>query len=113
MSDGERVIFYLAGEVICAPANSIIIIDEPEMHIHSSLINTFFDLIEAERQDCSFIYLTHNIDFAFTRQNAKKIWSKSYENNLWDYELLDENLLIPEQLYLEVLGSRKPIIFLE
>lgn len=41
MSDGERVIFYLAGEVICVPENSIIIIDEPEMHIHSSLIKTF------------------------------------------------------------------------
>ncbi|MPT31801.1 MAG: DUF4435 domain-containing protein [Chryseobacterium sp.] len=113
MSDGERVIFYLAGEVICAPANSIIIIDEPEMHIHSSLIKPFFDLIEIERPDCAFIYLTHNIDFAFTRQNAKKIWAKSYENNFWDYEILDESLSIPEQLYLEVLGSRKPIIFLE
>lgn len=113
MSDGERVIFYLAGEVICAPQNSIIIIDEPEMHIHSSLIKPFFDLIESERPDCAFIYLTHNIDFAFTRQNANKIWAKSYENNLWDYEVLDENLPIPEQLYLEVLGSRKPIVFLE
>lgn len=113
MSDGERVIFYLAGEVICSPANSIIIIDEPEMHIHSSLIKPFFDLIEAERPDCAFVYLTHNIDFAFTRQNAKKIWAKSYENNVWDYEILDENLPIPEQLYLDVLGSRKPIIFLE
>ncbi|AZI32784.1 DUF4435 domain-containing protein [Kaistella carnis] len=113
MSDGERVIFYLAGEVICTPSNSIIIIDEPEMHIHSSLIKPFFDLIEAERLDCSFIYLTHNIDFAFTRQNAKKVWAKSYENNVWDYEILDENLPIPEQLYLDVLGSRKPIIFIE
>jgi energy-coupling factor transporter ATP-binding protein EcfA2 len=113
MSDGERVIFYLAGEVICAPQNSIITIDEPEMHIHSSLIKPFFDLIEAERPDCSFIYLTHNIDFAFTRQNAKKIWTKSYDNNVWDYELLDENSPIPEQLYLDVLGSRKPIVFLE
>lgn len=113
MSDGERVIFYLAGEVICAPQNSIIIIDEPEMHIHSSLIKPFFDLVEAERTDCSFIYLTHNIDFAFTRQNATKIWAKSYEDNVWDYEILDENLPIPEQLYLDVLGSRKPIIFLE
>ncbi|WP_128331005.1 DUF4435 domain-containing protein [Apibacter sp. HY039] len=114
MSDGERVLFYLAGEVICAPLNSIIIIDEPEMHIHSSLIKIFFDLVENERPDCSFIYLTHHIDFAFTRQNAKKIWMKSYEgNNHWDYEILDEESPIPEQLYLEVLGSRKPVLFIE
>lgn len=114
MSDGERVLFYLAGEVICAPQNSIIIIDEPEMHIHTSLIKTFFDLLEAERNDCPFIYLTHNIDFAFSRQNAINIWAKSYEgNDVWDYELLEDHLPIPEQLYLEVLGSRKHIIFLE
>lgn len=114
MSDGERVIFYLVGEVVCATQGSIIIIDEPEMHIHKSLIKTLFDLIEIERPDCSFIYLTHDIDFAFSRQNAIKIWAKSYEGgNIWDYEILDETMPIPEQLYLEVLGSRKPVIFLE
>jgi hypothetical protein len=114
MSDGERVIFYLVGEVVCAPQNSIIIIDEPEMHIHKSLVKSLFDSIENERTDCVFVYLTHDIDFAFTRQNATKVWAKSYEgNDVWDYELLDEESPIPEQLYLEVLGSRKPIIFLE
>lgn len=114
MSDGERVIFYLVGEAVCAPENAIIIIDEPEMHIHKSLVKNLFDLIEQERTDCSFIYLTHDIDFAHTRQNAIKIWAKSYEgDNIWDYEILDEAMPIPEQLYLEVLGSRKPVIFLE
>ncbi|WP_262250373.1 DUF4435 domain-containing protein [Parapedobacter soli] len=114
MSDGERVIFYLIGEVICASPDSVIIIDEPEMHLHKSLIKTLFDLIEIERSDCSFVYLTHDIDFAFTRHSAVKIWAKSYEGlNVWDYELLDETTPIPEQLYLEVLGSRKPVIFLE
>lgn len=114
MSDGERVIFYLAGEIICTPQNSIVIIDEPEMHIHKSLIKILFDLIEIERPDCAFVYLTHDIDFAFSRQNAIKIWAKSYEGNeVWDYEILNEAMPIPEQLYLEVLGSRKPVIFLE
>lgn len=114
LSDGERVIFYLLGEVICAPRNSIIIIDEPEMHIHRSLVKNLFDLIENERQDCSFIYLTHDIDFAFSRQNAVKIWTKAYKgSNVWDYQLLKEESPIPEQLYLEILGSRKPVIFIE
>ena len=114
MSDGERVIFYLIGEVMCVPKNSIIIIDEPEMHLHKSLVNKLFNLIENAREDCCFIYLTHDIDFAITRQNAKKIWMKSYEgNDTWDYEILENNEAIPESLYLEVLGSRKPILFIE
>ncbi|WP_314336467.1 DUF4435 domain-containing protein [Capnocytophaga leadbetteri] len=114
MSDGERVIFYLIGEVLCVPENSIIIIDEPEMHLHKSLVNKLFNLIENAREDCYFIYLTHDIDFAITRQDAKKIWMKSYESNdIWDYEILENNETIPESLYLEVLGSRKPILFIE
>jgi hypothetical protein len=114
MSDGERVIFYLIGEVLCVPENSIIILDEPEMHLHKSLVNKLFNLIENAREDCYFIYLTHDIDFAITRQNAKKIWMKSYEgNDTWDYEILENNETIPESLYLEVLGSRKPILFIE
>ncbi|EJF35660.1 AAA domain protein [Capnocytophaga sp. oral taxon 335 str. F0486] len=114
MSDGERVIFYLIGEVLCVPENSIIILDEPEMHLHKSLVNNMFNLIENAREDCYFIYLTHDINFAITRQNAKKIWMKSYEgNDTWDYEILEDNEAIPESLYLEVLGSRKPILFIE
>lgn len=83
------------------------------MHIHVSLIKRLFDLIENERPDCVFIYLTHSIDFAFSRQNAKKIWAKSYEDGKWDYEILNGAMPIPEQLYLEVLGSRLPVIFIE
>lgn len=32
MSDGERVMLYLIGQCLCIPENSIIIIDEPEIH---------------------------------------------------------------------------------
>lgn len=77
------------------------------------LIKHLFDLIEAERPDCAFIYLTHSIDFAFSRQNAVKIWAKSYEDEKWDYEILSDEMPIPEQLYLEILGSRLPVIFIE
>lgn len=114
MSDGERVIFYLIAEVVCAPQDTIIIIDEPEMHIHKSLVKILFDLIENERYDCSFVYLTHDIDFAFSRQNAVKIWSKSYDgDDTWDYEILEDTMPIPEQLYLDVLGSRNDVLFIE
>jgi ABC-type dipeptide/oligopeptide/nickel transport system ATPase component len=114
MSDGERVIFYLIGETVCAPPNCIIIIDEPEIHIHKSILKQLWDLIEKERPDCSFIYLTHDIDFAASRELATKIWLKGYQGfNTWDYEILNDDVSIPEQLYLEILGSRKPILFTE
>lgn len=42
-----------------------------------------------------------------------KVWLKSYKNNQWDWNLVPENLDILEQLLLEILGSRKPILFVE
>lgn len=114
MSDGERVIFYMIGQVVCAPKGSVVIIDEPEMHIHKNLIKTLYDLIERERPDCPIIYLTHDIDFAVSRTHAIKIWVKSFEGNfVWDYEILDDSNSIPEPLYLEILGSRKDVLFIE
>jgi ABC-type cobalamin/Fe3+-siderophores transport system ATPase subunit len=114
MSDGERVIFYFIGEVLCCKANSIIIIDEPEVHLHKSISTRLWDLVENERPDCTFIYLTHDIEFASSRASSLKIWTKSYEgNDVWDYEVLTNDLPMPEQMFLEIIGSRKPILFIE
>lgn len=113
MSDGERVIFYLVGEVVSAPENSIVIIDEPEMHIHKSITKKLWDKIENERLDCTFIYLTHDLDFAFSRHGALKIWAKGYDGSTWDYDIINDHTQLPEQLFLEILGSRKPILFIE
>ena len=113
MSDGERIVFYLIGEVISVPENAILVIDEPEMHIHNSITKRLWDEIEKERPDCTFIYLTHDIDFASSRQNSVKIWAKSFNGTTWGYEILEYNANFPEQVYLEILGSRKPILFIE
>ncbi|MEZ4483617.1 MAG: AAA family ATPase [Syntrophotaleaceae bacterium] len=37
MSDGERVMFYLIGQCLSAPENGIIVVDEPELHLHKSV----------------------------------------------------------------------------
>lgn len=113
MSDGERVAFYLIGEVLCAKDNSIIIVDEPETHLHRAIVSKLWDEIEKVRLDCKFVYLTHDIDFATSRVNAHKIWLKSYKDKQWDYDILTTQNEIPENIYLEILGSRLPILFIE
>ncbi|PXW89770.1 uncharacterized protein DUF4435 [Streptohalobacillus salinus] len=114
MSDGERLVFYFIGEVVCAPENSIIIIDEPENHLHTSIIKKLWDSIEMVRKDCKLVFLTHDIDFAITRNNSKIIWIKSYEGNeVWDYDVIGDEDNIPSEAYLEIIGSRNPILFIE
>lgn len=113
MSDGERVIFYYIGEVLSVPENSLIIVDEPEIHVHKAVQATLWDEIENSRPDCSFAYLTHDIDFAVSRTDAYKIWVRNFNNGSWDYEVLNDQMPIPEHIYLEILGSRKDILFIE
>lgn len=113
MSDGERVIFYLIGQCLAAPSNAIIIIDEPELHLHKSVQAPLWDQIEQARPDCFFIYLTHDVDFASAMEEATKVWLKSYDGEKWDWDLIRQDASIPEDLLLEVLGSRKPVVFVE
>ncbi len=113
MSDGEKVMLYLIGQVLQAPLNGFIVIDEPEMYLHKTILKKLWDSLEKERQDCLFIYLTHDLDFATSRATAKKIWIKSFTHpDKWEIEDIPTDE-IPETLLFELLGSRKNILFCE
>ncbi|MTP25832.1 AAA family ATPase, partial [Turicibacter sanguinis] len=112
LSEGEKEALYLIGRVLLAPKNSLIIVDEPEAHLHKSVVCALWDKLEQKREDCVFFYFTHDIDFAVTR-DAKKIWIKSFEYpNHWDFRFLSDDT-IPEDLYLELLGSKRKVLFCE
>lgn len=113
MSDGEKVALYLISQVLLVEENWILIIDEPELHLHKALMVRLWNRLEEERKDCTFIYITHDLDFAVSKTADQMIWIKGYSNNSWEWELLESNNFIPENLYLEILGSRKPILFIE
>ena len=112
MSDGERIILYLVGRVLLAPEKALIIIDEPEMYLHKTIVDKLWNKLELERQDCVFLYLTHDLQFAASR-NGRKTWIRSFEYpSKWTIDNIDENE-IPEELLLKLLGSRKKILFCE
>lgn len=113
MSDGERVSLYLIGQCMIVPKNSVVIIDEPELHLHKALMARLWNEIEAERPDCIFVYITHDLDFAASRVKSDKIWVKSFDGRQWIWELVPNSDNIPENLLLEIIGSRKPILFVE
>lgn len=113
MSDGEKVMLYLIGQVLQAPENGFIVVDEPEMYLHKTILKKLWDILEKQRQDCLFIYLTHDLDFATSRATAKKIWIKSFTHpDNWEIEDIPTDE-IPETLLFELLGSRKNILFCE
>lgn len=112
MSDGERIILYLVGRIMQAPKNGLIIVDEPEVYLHRTVVDKLWSRLEKERKDCIFIYMTHDLQFATSRVGVKS-WIKSYEYpSTWDIQIIQDNE-IPEQLLMELLGSCKQILFCE
>jgi hypothetical protein len=113
MSDGERVIFYLIGQCLAVPKDGIIVIDEPELHLHKSIQLPLWSEVERLRPDCLFVYLTHDVDFAAAQESAIKIWIKSFNGKLWDWQIIPEVQGLPDELLIEILGSRKSVVFVE
>ena len=113
MSDGERAIFYLIGQVLLANKDSVLIVDEPELHVHRSIMSKLWDQMEAVRPDCAFIFVTHDLDFAASRK-AKKFAIRDYSPTpLWSIDDLPESSGFDEELTTLILGSRKPVLFIE
>ena len=112
MSDGERAVLYLAAQVLCVPANKTLIIDEPEIHLHRSIMNRLWSALESYRPDCLFIYITHDTQFAAAHGQSDKVWIKEFDGMHWKLEIIDDHEL-PEELLFEILGSRKNVLFVE
>ncbi|WP_436855438.1 AAA family ATPase [Staphylococcus caeli] len=113
MSDGERQVFYFIANVLVNESDGYIIVDEPENHLNSQICKLLWDTLEHIKKDSTFVYITHDPKFAASRTKAKIIWSKSFKYpDEWEYKILENNE-IPEELLIEVLGSKENIIFCE
>ena len=114
LSDGERCVLFYIGNVLLAPENSYIVVDEPETFLNAAVYNELWDLLISERPDCQFIFASHNMDFVQSRTNATYIWCKNFEAPYdLDYQVLKESQEIPLPLLTEVSGAKKPILFCE
>ena len=115
MSDGEKVSLYYILHVILASEDSYIIVDKPETFLNTSVANRLWNSLEEIRQDCKFIYLSHNIDFIMSRKLAKLIWCVEYTYpNSWVLEDVEfQDNLLPNALIVSLLGTQKTILFCE
>ncbi|MCM1484494.1 MAG: DUF4435 domain-containing protein [Muribaculaceae bacterium] len=115
LSAGEKAIIYIIGAALFAPRGSAIFVDSPDMLLHPSITQSVWNRIELLRPDCMFVYTTHDLDFASSRQNARVIWVRSFnaEASTWDYEMLPTDSAISDDMYLTILGARKPVLFIE
>ncbi|MEH3116408.1 MAG: AAA family ATPase [Methylorubrum populi] len=113
LSDGERALFYIIGQVIAASVGSILIFDEPELHVHKSILARMWDELEAARSDCTYVIITHDLEFAASRVGQKFVIRDFSPARGWTIESVPENIGFSEEITTLILGSRRPILFVE
>ena len=113
MSDGERAVFYMLGQTLVAAENSLIIFDEPELHVHRSIMAKLWDELESLRPDCAFVFITHDLEFASSRVADKYVIRQYNSRPYWNIEEVPSDTGFDEGLTTLILGSRKPILFVE
>ena len=119
MSDGERNAAIIAAHVITAEPGTVLLIDEPERHLHRSIIQPFLSALFAlRREDCAFIIATHEIALPAASLEARVLMLRScqWRNHqcvAWDADVLEPSTELPEDLKLAILGSRQRILFVE
>lgn len=115
LSAGEKLVLYYFGAVLYAPQNALIPVDSPEMFLHPSTLRRVWDRVESLRPDCTFVYTTHDLDFASTRSAAATIWVRGCnpEAGTFDYDILPPDSELREDMFLTILGARRPVLFIE
>jgi len=114
LSDGEKCILFYIGNVLLAPENSYIVVDEPETFLNPSIYNKLWDLLIKQRSDCQFIFTSHNMEFINARVNTTIVWCKSFTPpDSFEFLILDNKIDFPTDLLTELVGSRKKILFCE
>ena len=119
LSDGERNALLISAEVLTAKAGTLLIIDEPERHLHRSIMSPMLTALFAERPDCAFVISTHDVGLAHDNPQAETLLLRNcaYHANGsvvgWDADLLAENEDLDDQLLIEILGARRKVLFVE
>lgn len=118
MSDGEKSAMLLTADVLTAPAG-VLIIDEPERHLHRAISAGLVEAVVDERPDCHFIVLTHDLeltarlaDHAGDTYAVTGVRWKQKVAQGWDIALADEDG-ISDAARTAILGGRSRIVFIE
>ena len=100
MSDGERNAVIIAANVLTVEPGTILLIDEPERHLHRSIIVPFLSALFERRPDCAFVISTHEIALPLAHPEAPVLIIRSCQWNgdrtsAWDATLLETGLICP------------------
>lgn len=118
LSDGERNAVLIAADVLTSKENTLFIIDEPERHLHRSIISPLLSALFLSRTDCAFVIATHDIGLPMDNPESSVLLLRSCDWNgndvsSWDADMISAKDEIDYHIKLDILGSRRHILFVE
>jgi len=118
LSDGERNALLIASSVLTVKSGTLLLIDEPERHLHRSIISPLLTLLFAKRPDCAFVVSTHDVMLPLDNPSARTMLIRGciYIGSTvasWDADLVLSESDLDEKLKKDILGSRRKLIFIE
>ncbi len=118
LSDGERNALLLAADVLNAESGTLFLIDEPERHLHRSIISPLLTLLFERRLDCAFVICTHDVLLPIDNPSSRTLLLRScvYSGSTasaWDADLVVTPDEIDDTLKKDILGSRRTLLFVE
>lgn len=116
LSDGERNAILIAADVLTAKDNTLFVIDEPERHLHRSIISPLLSALFQKRPDCAFIIATHDIALPLDNPEASVLLVRdcTWNGNAisgWDTDLVSAKDGIDYHIKQDILGSRRSLLF--
>lgn len=118
LSDGERAALLIAGMVLTAKNGSLILVDEPERHLHASIVTPLLLQLFAKRPDCTFVVSTHELSLPVGCPGARTVLvrdSKTVNDDVthWDLDVLEPGIGIDDATKEAIIGSRRKMLFIE
>lgn len=115
LSDGERNSLLIIANVLTAPKNTLILLDEPERHLHRSIVSPLINTLLGYREDCAFVVSTHDVTLPHDQKNSSALLLREYfyTPKSWVTDHIDNIDEMDEEVSLAVLGSRRILLFVE
>jgi ABC-type Mn2+/Zn2+ transport system ATPase subunit len=118
LSDGERNALLIAASVLTVKPGSLLLIDEPERHLHRSIISPFLTYLFSKRKDCAFIVSTHDMMLPLDNPSARTLLIRGCTHvgssvTGWDIDIVSPETQIDDEIKKDILGARRKILFVE
>jgi hypothetical protein len=120
LSDGERAALFIVSAIVNRTTPGVIIIDEPERHLHPSISAPLIASAVRARPELSFVFATHDLSLIETLSVNNIVYIKDSavlqerpERRLYDIRYPNGLEDLSQDLKRDILGARDKVLFVE